>query len=156
MQRPFIMARFSIRRRVTATTPVDDAGFVRDFIGITSQPEVGVGEFALFGRVEMTADGTIAVPTQLAMALQRSSGLDFQLEDSSVQRTDFMSFQTTVVSAADQGMQGVLFDDANGNGVQDADESGIAARQIQLFITGGGEVTLNLGVEPDVLGAAPT
>ena len=68
--------------------PIDTPAFIRSFTGATTQPGVGVGEYALFGRVELTASASVAAPTQFAAALMRPAGLDFQLEDfSTIART---------------------------------------------------------------------
>lgn len=131
---------------------VNDAGFIHNFTGTTAAAGVGVNEYALFGRVELTASAGIIDPTQLVLNLQRSAMLDFQLETLVTHRTDFQPFSSTTVDADNQGVQGVVFEDINGNGTQDATETGLAGRIVEVQATGGGTVTLTRGVEPDDVG----
>ena len=132
--------------------PINNPAFIRSFTGATTQSGVGVGEYALFGRVELTASASEAAPTQFAAAFVRPAGLDFQLEDLSNHRTDLMPFQGTTVDADGQGVQGVVFEDADANGAQDPGDAGLAGRLIELQTIGGAPVTLFKSIEPDSYG----
>ncbi len=131
----------------------NDPGFVRGFTGTTAATGIGVNEYALFGRMELTASGSILDPTQLVLGLQRSANQDFELETLTTHRTDFQPFSRTTVDADNQGVQGVMFDDTDGDGTQGPTETGIAGRTVELQTTGGATVTLARGIEPDDVGA---
>jgi hypothetical protein len=127
-----------------ATSP----SFVRGFNGTTAQSGVGQGEFALFGRVGFTAL-SLATSTQLLAGLVRSAGSDFVLMNGTSHRTDFMPLPKTYVARDNQGIQGTLFEDKNGNGVQDHSEPGVAGQKVLLRDASGSLVSIRRHVEPD-------
>ena len=132
------------------------AGRIRNFGGSTTLSGVGVNEYALFGRIAMTAGGAGLVdPSRFAIALQRHAAEDFVLDGGQSHRTDLLPFPTTHVGAAAQGVtdaivQGVVFRDFSGDGVRQADEVGFANREIQLQDTVTGQLaTADFHLEPD-------
>ncbi|MCA9177360.1 MAG: VCBS repeat-containing protein, partial [Planctomycetales bacterium] len=134
----------------------ETAGRIRDFGGSTTLSSVGVGEFALFGRIAMKAGGAgLSNPSRFAIALQRDSAQDFKLDGGQPHRTDFLPFTTTIIGGSSQSIsdtivQGVVFQDANGDGMQQPSEAALANREVRLTdATTGQLIVAPFHIEPD-------
>jgi len=124
----------------------ENDGRVRELGGTTSLAGVGVGEFALFGRIRMR---TASHTGQLSMAVQRDSG-SWQLEGGPVDRSDLLPVsRVDVGSGSSANVQGIVFHDANGNGDHDSTELGLTDREIRLLNTDSTQATHTLRIEPD-------
>ena len=125
------------------------AGRVRNFGGRTTQTTIGVSEFALLGRIQMRTANITTSPVQLAMAVQRGT-TPFTLDNADTPRTDLLPVERMDVGAATSAtVQGIVFHDQNGDGIQDSTEPHLTGREIRLLTSGGGQVRQALAIEPD-------
>jgi poly(3-hydroxybutyrate) depolymerase len=136
-------------RNVTGTiNAAADDGRILDLGGETLLTGVGIDEYALLARVRF-ATTSPADPAQIAVAVHRDGR--FQLEDGSSRRTDALPVPRVDI-APTTAVHGIVFNDANGDGVHNALETGLRRWNVALQQLDGADwVTADTGylIEPD-------
>ncbi|MCA9050996.1 MAG: hypothetical protein KDA89_19805, partial [Planctomycetaceae bacterium] len=133
------------------TGTIDEAaGRVRTFGGRLTAA-AGNGRYSLFGRIQLKVASGIAADTQAFLALQRDDQTKFLLSSGSEHRTDLMPLPTTLISPSGiNSIQGLVFSDLNGDGIQQAAESGTPGRTVLVSASvNGSAASGQSGVEPD-------
>lgn len=115
-----------------ATETVDDpAGRVRELGGATTDIAAGVDEYAMLGQVHFRAGFPASdVRTQLTLALQHTTA-GFEFTDGSAAKVQLRPLPRLDIVESTR-VRGSVYNDANGDGLRDADEVGLANQTVDV------------------------